>query len=371
MRRVRGMAGTLCVIVLLAWLHGGAAGAEKVELRGAWVHASRCADRPSADRMLDLAVKANVNTLYLLVFHDRATAWYRSDIVPTNAGVAKGFDPLGHIVAGAKKRGIEVHAWFVNGPRVKGSKIIEEHPDWLAVDLSGRAVDWFDLCNPQVRAWQTRLMAEVARRYAVRGVHFDYIRFNGTSVGASEAARRQARTDGVDLAPLIRPRLPAFGSFRGNPLAEPTTAKVLAEFDDGVPAVALNPLGSGEVVLFNWHAQRDTPRAIHEAMRAALLRLGARAGGDVRVLDSDENAKKYGRRSFAAGCEWVRSLGFRPRRLRDADLAKLPGTAVVLMPNVYLLTDEQAGALLRHVQAGGGAVFVDGPVYALAKSPAA
>ena len=361
----------LAALVLLLAVAQHATGAEKLELRGAWVHARRCADAPSANRMLDLAAKMNLNTLYVLVFHDRATAYYRSEMVPMNPRVADGFDPLGHIVAEGRKRGIEVHAWFVNGPRAKGSKIIAEHPDWLAVDLAGRKVDWFDLCNAGVRQWQARLMAEVAQRYAVRGVHFDYIRFNSSSVSASPAAVAAARTDGVDLSALFGERLPAFGAFHGNPLAEPTTAKVLAEFDDGVPAIAVNPLGDGRTVLFNWHAARDMPRAVHRAFREALSRLGVKGGQAVCVLDSDVNAKKYGRRGYAAAVEWLRAAGFGAKRVRDADLAKLPPKAAVVLPNFYLMTDEHAQALLRHVEAGGGAIFIDGPVYALRKSAAA
>lgn len=360
--------------VLAVLLAAGAAAAEKpAELRGAWVWASRCADANAADALLARAEMMNLNALFPLIFYDGATAYHRSDLLPMNRRVAEGFDPLGHLVTRGRTLGIEVHAWFVNGPirRLGETWVLREHPDFQAVNTAGRKVDWYDLCNPAVRTWQTKLMVELAGRYDVRGVHFDYIRFGAPNVSVSPAARKAAAGDGLDLAALCYARLPAFGHFHGNPLAEATTARVVAKFHDGVPAIAVNRAGQGEAVLFNWHADVGAPRAVDQALRAALERLGAKRGGRLAVLRSAVTAKRYGYGAFGAISAWLKALGFRPRAVSDEQLAKLPGGAIVVLPKHYLMTDEQAGHLLRHVEAGGKALFIDGPVFAMRKSEAA
>jgi len=373
--RAHGSDKRRLAVVAAALLAGaGVVHAETVELRGAWVWGRTCADEAAADKMLRRAASMNLNALYVLVFYDGATAYHRSDLVATSGHVAEGFDPLGHLVREGAKRGIEIHAWFVNGPirRLTEARVLREHPDWQAVDLAGRKVDWYDLCNPAVRAWQARLMVELAGRYAVRGVHFDYIRFNGMGLSASAAARRAAARDGIDVDALCYAKLPAYGAFHGNPLAEPTTARVLAMFHGGVPAIAVNRLGRGEVFLLNWHAHQNPPRAVHRAVGAILKRLGAAPGGGVGVLDTDLTGEgRYSHRRYADAAAWITSLGYRPKRLRDRDLATPPAGLAIVLPQHYCMTEPQARALVAHVRGGGGAVFLDGPVYAVRDGQAA
>lgn len=368
-----GAVGALAAALTMNAALAGQPPAETVELRGAWLWGADCADQAAADKMLHRAGLLRLNALFVLTFYHGATTCHRSDLADMDPRIAKGFDPLGYLVADGRKRGIEIHAWFVNGPirRLKEARVLREHPDWQAIDLAGRKVDWYDLCNPAVRDWQAKLMVEVARRYGVRSVHFDYIRFDGGSIPGTPVARKLAAQAGIDVDALIQPSLPVCGSFHGNPLAEPTTARVLAAFDDGVPAIAVNGLGRGEVFLFNWHAQQATPLAVHRALDAVLRHLGAKPGAAVGILNSDHNATRYGRQPYERCAEWVASLGYRPQTVKDDQLAKLPAGAPVVLPNHYLMTDEQARALLAHVEAGGGAVFIDGPVFALRKGEAA
>ena len=233
------------------------------------------------------------------------------------------------------------------------------------MDMAGERIDWFDLCQSAVRQWQAALMTEVLENYNVDGVHFDYIRFPRQNVCTCPTCRRQAAADGITIGELVYPALPAWGVFEGNPLVRPTTARVLAAFDDGVPAVAVNRLGRGEVILFNWHADRNTPKAIDTAMRRALVRLGAAQGKTVWVLDSAVNAERYGRGPYHDGADLVEALGFQPERVEDDGLADLPTAAVVLLPKHYMMTQRQAGQLLAHVRAGGGVMFLDAPVFAM------
>ncbi|MDP6775443.1 MAG: family 10 glycosylhydrolase, partial [Candidatus Latescibacteria bacterium] len=343
---------------------------ETLTLRGAWVWGTSCKDRPSADAMLRRAELMNLNALYVLVFYWGATACYQSAYVPTNASVEPGFDPLAYLVEEGRDRGIDIHAWFVNGRNTRGSEVFKQHPTWMAMDLMGQRVEWFDLCRPDVRNWQTKVMLEVLQNYDVAGLHFDYIRFNGKDISVDPTVVARAEQEaGVDIGTLTYPELPAYGHFRGNPLAEPTTAQVLAYFGDQTPAIATNALGAGEVILFNWHADMNTPRAIHDAMRRALARLGAKSR--VLLLDSDINAVKYTHRFYQDARAWLIALGFTPTKIRDDDILTLSGSTPVVLPKHYLMTDAQAQALVTFVRNGGGALFIDGPVYAMRNSAAA
>ncbi len=343
---------------------------ETLTLRGAWVWGTTCKDRASADRILDRAESMNLNALYVLVFYWGATACYQSAYVPTNPSVEAGFDPLAYLVEEGRERGIDIHAWFVNGKSTRSSEVFKQHPAWMAMDLMGQRVEWFDLCRPDVRNWQTEVMLEVLNNYDIAGLHFDYIRFNGKDISVDPTVVAQAERDaGIDIGTLTYPELPAYGHFRGNPLTQPTTAQVMAYFGDQTPAVSVNPLGAGEVILFNWHADMNTPRAIHEAMRRALIRLGA--SSRILLLDSDINAVKYTHRFYQDARNWLSSLGFAPVKVTDNSILSLAGTTPVVLPKHYLMTDAQARALLTFVRNGGGALFIDGPVYAMRNSAAA
>ena len=362
MNRIIWVTGVCVLLAVIATAAGG-----EVELRGAWVWGRSCGTPDKADKLLARAERMNLNALYFLSFYDGATVCHQSEMVPMNRRVAEGFDPLAYVLERARAKNMEVHVWFVNGESTGGT-IFRENPQWRAMDMAGQRIDWFDLCQPAVRKWQAALMTEVLENYNVDGVHFDYIRFPRQDVCTCPTCRRNAAAEGITIGELIYPALPAWGVFEGNPVTRPSTAKVLATFDDVVPAVAVNRLGGGEVILFNWHADRNTPKAIHTAMQRALARLGATMGKGVWVLDSDVNAERYGRGPYYEGVDLVEALGFRSERVEDDGLADLPAGAVVLLSKHYMMTEGQATRLLAHVRAGGGVMFVDAPVFAMASN---
>ncbi len=328
------------------------------ELRAAWLHGRECRTPGAADLMLDRAETLNLNALFVLVFAHRGHALYRSDMVPMIEGVEDGFDPLGYLVEEGHRRGLEIHAWFVNGSYGWGAEdgILEEKPEWRAMDLRGLRTDWYDLCQPDVREWQARAMCEVVERYDVDGIHFDYVRFNNKSVCVGPACARNASAEiGLDVGEFDYAELPAFGGLSGNPVAEPTTALVLAEFDDGVPAIALNRLGDGRVLLLNWHADRWCPKAVMAAVRNALASTGVEQGDRVFLLDSDVNAPRYGR-NFWSRRPWVQALGYRVEKTTDEGLGSLPSGSTVFMVGFYMMTEPIAASLVDHVRGGGVAV---------------
>lgn len=203
------------------------------EVRALWVVRYTMVDRPSVLEMVERAEAAGINTLIVQV-RGRADAFYLSDIEPRGEAVRgpDAFDPLATVIEEAHRRGMAVHAWvnthLVWGPTAlpeDPGHLVNEHPDWLAVPRElGRelvAVDPFEprfvqrlveharanshavegiYSSPSHPAVQDRVHAvwmDLAERYDLDGIHFDYIRFPSAdydySVGALERFRIWAR----------------------------------------------------------------------------------------------------------------------------------------------------------------------------------
>ncbi len=129
------------------------------------------------------------------------------------------FDPLASAMRAARDRGMRVHAWmnvFLSGDwrRPGQAHVISRHPDWRIRARDGKAFDeyaksrrselpiegvYLSPGNPAVRDYLAGVAAEIAQRYAVDGIHLDYVRYPYLDAGydeASLAAYRRARPGG-------------------------------------------------------------------------------------------------------------------------------------------------------------------------------
>lgn len=126
-------------------------------------------------------------------------AFYRSDLEPwgqdlfrePNAGKANpGFDPLEVAVREAHARGLRLHAWMNVMPlwRRKVAPSSPSHafhtrPEWRLVDQRGERQplnDHYVIVNPlrpDVRDHIVAVGKDIVTRYAVDGLHLDYVRF--------------------------------------------------------------------------------------------------------------------------------------------------------------------------------------------------
>ncbi len=107
-------------------------------------------------------------------------AYYKSDVLPIDPKVEKYGDQIEQAVAAGKKYGVEVHAWMVcfnasNSPKWFIDKMREEGR--LQKTLAGEEKPWLCPSHPENRALQLAALEEVATKYDIDGVHFDYIRF--------------------------------------------------------------------------------------------------------------------------------------------------------------------------------------------------
>lgn len=164
-------------------------------MRGIWIATVGNGDWPSTNSLtadqqraelidvLDRAVAAKFNTV---VFHVRpaADAVYASEIEPWGAmltgtqGKDPGYDPLAFAVQEAHARGLEIHAW-INPFRAGNTKdsllLAPSHLFNVRRDLVrvyGTQL-WLDPGEQAVQDQSMRVVADIARRYDIDGMHAD------------------------------------------------------------------------------------------------------------------------------------------------------------------------------------------------------
>ena len=196
-----------CIVLLLslpALLPGQTP--PKREFRAAWVATVVNLDWPSGNRLTPDQQRAElVSTLDQLqatgisaiMFQVRpeCDAFYQSPYEPWSYWLtgAQGsapsplYDPLEFAVQEAHKRAMEIHAWFNPYRAVRNTTsytpspthVSRMHPDWiLTFDNTDTSTpgDSLRILNPglpQVRDFVAGVVADVARRYDVDGIHFD------------------------------------------------------------------------------------------------------------------------------------------------------------------------------------------------------
>jgi uncharacterized lipoprotein YddW (UPF0748 family) len=157
------------------------------------------------ESLIRLAAQARFSDVLFQV-RGEGTVFYRSALEPWaseltggdagDVGRDPGWDPLAEAVAQAHRYGLRLHAYMNMMPGwgqrqlapASSGQLFSTHRDWFLVTADGRRMDpreldgsptyaFLDPALPEARAHLAALAAEVARRYAVDGIHLDYIRY--------------------------------------------------------------------------------------------------------------------------------------------------------------------------------------------------
>jgi uncharacterized lipoprotein YddW (UPF0748 family) len=332
-------------------------------LRATWVQSKSIKTPEKADEML-ARVEAGKFTAIFVESFVFGRANYDSALLEKSTDLAPNFDPLAYVVEQAHQRDIQVHAWLIAGP-VGGLEgpILSRHPDWAMFSVDGERANWLNYNRPDVRQFISDVALEIASKYQVDGIHFDYTRYPsfGWKWGFDPYSRQLfAQETGLDPESLRYADLPAYGVFGGNPLLGVSTAQVLAEFDNGRPAILLNKYGDGQVVLFNWEADERQIAASSEILRCSIKYLRG-DGGRVYILRSQTNAQKYGWSDFKQTFTWLSDIDHSPVEVSEENVSALEPGSVLVMPSVYLISPQVAADLAELVDQGLGVIFIDGP----------
>lgn len=191
------------------------------EMRGLWVVRTALVSAQQVDRVVDQARDAGFNALLVQV-RGRGDAFYASRLEPRSVIIRErdpGFDPLGRLLARARRNGLEVHAW-INvllsahfGQPLPEGHVVSQHPEWMMVPGSAaryavaahpaslRAIIreasrgdtdvegyYLSPSAPGAAARLEEVVRELLRGYPVQGLHLDFIRYPGPEYDWSRAA---------------------------------------------------------------------------------------------------------------------------------------------------------------------------------------
>lgn len=200
------------------------------EVRGLWVVRTTLTSPERIREMVGSADRAGFNTLIVQV-RGRGDAYYRSSFEPRAEALAdqpSTFDPLGLVIEEAHARGMAVHAWLNThlvaspfGTPSDPRHLTRARPDLLAVpkglarDLHGTnpwdpaylaALQRYagensdrvegvytNPSHPTVQAHVADLWTEIAARYPLDGMHFDYVRYPSPAFDYSRDALERFR----------------------------------------------------------------------------------------------------------------------------------------------------------------------------------
>jgi uncharacterized lipoprotein YddW (UPF0748 family) len=193
---------------------------DTVEARALWVSRFEYSSAASIATIMTDAARANFNVVYFQV-RGVADALYRSNVEPCSIrlcgklGGTATWDPLEVALTEAHSRGIQLHAWLnaftgwtptttttcqglaeseAGNPR----HVLLEHPEWRVVSDAGvthpcpntEESVWMSPGIAGVRTHLARVAADVARQYAVDGIHLDFIRYPGLKWSHDTASLR-------------------------------------------------------------------------------------------------------------------------------------------------------------------------------------
>jgi uncharacterized lipoprotein YddW (UPF0748 family) len=182
------------------------------EVRALWVARSSLMSSSGIDEMVAAAKAGGFNTLLVQV-RGPGDAYYLGGAEPRPAGLISQptFDPLARTVSAAHNAGLAVHAW-INVNLVAGTDlplarnhIVYRHPEWLMVPRSmGEDFATLDPTGPEYLGrlvryarsrpteleglylspvtqgaidYTTAIVRDIVERYAVDGVHLDYMHY--------------------------------------------------------------------------------------------------------------------------------------------------------------------------------------------------
>jgi uncharacterized lipoprotein YddW (UPF0748 family) len=233
-----GRGARLILFLNLLPLLVGCAGADDPEVprglpasaRAAWVVRTGLSSDDQVARIVAQASTAGFDSLMVQV-RGRGDAWFQGGIEPPPPRLVETrFDPLARILEMARPGGIGIHAWInanlvwnPEDPNPDPRHVVHRHPDWLMVpeDLAPALLAmeptepafkegleayasahrddvegvYGDPAHPEYRDHVASVVKDLVARYAIQGIHLDYIRYPARGFGASRHSLRLFRAE--------------------------------------------------------------------------------------------------------------------------------------------------------------------------------
>ncbi len=162
------------------------------ELRAVWMSGGGVEDWEAV--MQDLA-GAGFNAVFPSLC-DAGGADYESDVLPRSKNYTR--DQLAACIEAAQKYNIEVHPWRINWRLSRATderKAELREAGRLSKSKDGTDGDW--LCPSDERNFELEVaaMVEMAEKYPVQGIHFDYIRYANSNFCYCEKCHKNFERD--------------------------------------------------------------------------------------------------------------------------------------------------------------------------------
>ena len=187
-----------------------------------WVVRDKITTPEAIDGLLAAAAARAIVELVVQV-RGRGDAYYSPRLEPRAEALTEGFDPLGRLIEGVRPSGTRIHAWanvyFVwshpeRRPPRDGAHVVNAHPEWLlrpdgvsALDPAG-GKDWegiyTDPASAAARRHTTAVFADIATRYDVAGIHYDYVRYPRVTYASGPDDHRHVTDLVRESAALLR-----------------------------------------------------------------------------------------------------------------------------------------------------------------------
>lgn len=163
--------------------------------RGLWCGASDCGlTRSEVADFVAKVADGGFNLLLPEFKGGHGLLRYPSKLFPQAVEEPYGeFDLPAVLLEECRKRGVELHAWFIDFFEGEDGPAFKSHPEWAARDSHGRTTNAEQLrgerftgmwmCPAQIggysESWLVPIYAEFARMYDFDSVHHDYVRYPG------------------------------------------------------------------------------------------------------------------------------------------------------------------------------------------------
>lgn len=239
---------------------------------------------------------------------------YSSKILPASSTLTTTGDQLSACLAAARGTGIRVHAWILcfNATRTSpGKKAAFAKKGWLLKDTQGRVTEYLNPANPDLRWYLLRTIDEIARNYAVSGIHLDFVRWYEKADGKPKNPDRTIST----FVMAVRQRVRAI-----RPKAI-LSAAVLGNYPSCIASVGQNWKAWIDAGLVDYVVPMnyvpDTPRLAALVQKQALTPAQARhvIGG----IGVTANESMLSPRQVVDQINFVRRAGFAGVALFDLD----------------------------------------------------
>ena len=149
------------------------------EIRAVWEHSGQGLHPGDWPRTFRELQRYGITDIFVNVA-GAGFAHYQSKVLPPSSTFTQRGDQLAACLKASAGTGIRVHAWIMCFTGTRGSPARQQafaKKGWRLRNRKGELTEYLDPSNAELRQYLLSAVDEVVRRYAVHGVHLDFVRW--------------------------------------------------------------------------------------------------------------------------------------------------------------------------------------------------